>query len=288
MGQVTSFEKWHAQGVRSPHIKERRLAASTQCLMVEAFQPAGDYRGPPLHEMLVIQDKGRARAICDFGAGKFRSEPGAIGVVPSRSGVEMSVENANHVRMIGILPNTLRDWTETSGNVGDLAHNRATPSNSPFVHQLMDRIWDAAETGPATSLYFDAALTMLWAELLRLAQTPANVAAAGGLAPWQLRRCEDFLNTHASENIGLEQLASVVNLSPFHFARAFKRSTGLPPHRYQLKLRIERAKALLETTNLSVTEIAFEIGYESPQALARLFRRETGLRPSEYRRGRRF
>jgi AraC family transcriptional regulator len=106
----------------------------------------------------------------------------------------------------------------------------------------------------------------------------------GGLAPWQTRRCTEYLAEHASHDVGLEQLAALVGLSPFHFARAFKRSTGLPPHRYQLNLRIARAKELLETTDAPVTEIAFDVGYESSQALARLFRREVGLSPSDYRR----
>jgi len=288
MRQVTSFEKWHAEGPHSPYVKERRLASSTPCLIVETCQPAGDYRGPPLDEMLIIQDRARARAVCDFGAGRFQSEPGAIGVVPSRTASRISVETGNHVRLIGFLPRTLGDWTEYGGKVEDLGHIHATSLDSNFLHQLMDRIWDAAATfDTATSLYADTALTMLWAELLRLARTPAKASARGGLAPWQLRRCKDFLTAHTSENVGLEQLAAVAGLSPFHFARAFSRSTGLPPHRYQLMLRIDRAKLLLETTELPVTVVALDVGYESSQSLARLFRRETGLSPGEYRRERR-
>ncbi len=107
------------------------------------------------------------------------------------------------------------------------------------------------------------------------------------MAPWQVRRCIEYLTEHASENIGLEQLAALVGLSPFHFARAFKYSTGVPPHRYQLQVRIEKAKLLLEMTEAPVTEIAFDVGYESSQALARLFRREIGVSPSNYRRQRR-
>ncbi|NJS15771.1 MAG: helix-turn-helix transcriptional regulator, partial [Sphingopyxis sp.] len=78
--------------------------------------------------------------------------------------------------------------------------------------------------------------------------------------------------------------ASLAGLSPFHFARAFKQTIGVPPHRYQLNARIAKAKALLEVSDATVTTIAFEVGYESSQALARVFRREVGISPSNYRR----
>ena len=91
----------------------------------------------------------------------------------------------------------------------------------------------------------------------------------------------------ADVDLTLAQLASSVGLSPFHFCRAFKQSVGVAPHRYQMMLRAERARCLLEATDRCVTDIAFEAGYGSSQALARVFRREFGVSPSEYRATRR-
>ncbi len=88
----------------------------------------------------------------------------------------------------------------------------------------------------------------------------------------------------AGTDVPLATLAAEVGLSPFHFARAFKTSTGMPPHAWQRAQRIGLAKALLETSDLPVTEIAFEVGYESSQALARLFQRSVGVSPSQWRR----
>lgn len=112
-------------------------------------------------------------------------------------------------------------------------------------------------------------------------------AALGGLAPWQVRRCVEMVTADPSWEVRLSDLAAEVGLSTFHFARAFKQSVGMPPHAFQLRIRLERAKELLLATALPITQIALEVGYESSQALARLFRNEVGCSPTAYRRERR-
>ena len=89
------------------------------------------------------------------------------------------------------------------------------------------------------------------------------------------------------DHLTLDDLAQIVDVSPFHFARAFKLSTGETPHAYLRRLRCERAKTLLAGTVCSIGEIAAEVGYETPQAFARMFRAEVGASPGEYRRERR-
>ncbi len=70
-------------------------------------------------------------------------------------------------------------------------------------------------------------------------------------------------------------------------SRAFKTSTGVPPHRYLVQLRIKKARKLLETIDPPISEIAAQVGYDDPSYLARLFRREVGKTPAAYRRERR-
>ncbi|MGE5524597.1 MAG: helix-turn-helix domain-containing protein [Rhodospirillaceae bacterium] len=91
------------------------------------------------------------------------------------------------------------------------------------------------------------------------------------------------LEARWSENIPLTSLASAANLSPYHFARTFKQSTGLAPQEYHRQLRMSKAKELLVQTPLSITDIALRVGYSSSQAFSRFFRRDTGLTPHEYR-----
>ena len=75
-------------------------------------------------------------------------------------------------------------------------------------------------------------------------------------------------------------------MSEFHFNRMFKRTTGMPPSQYQIKLRIDAARRLLRETSKSVITIANDVGYTNPSHFAQLFRKETGVSPSNYRRER--
>ena len=89
---------------------------------------------------------------------------------------------------------------------------------------------------------------------------------------------------HLAKDLGLEDLAAVVDLSPQHFARAVCQSTGLPPHRWLTNQRIERARDLLATGNLPIAEIALDCGFADQSHLTTAFRKATGVTPGAYRR----
>ncbi|MFY9687914.1 MAG: helix-turn-helix domain-containing protein, partial [Pseudolabrys sp.] len=71
-------------------------------------------------------------------------------------------------------------------------------------------------------------------------------------------------------------------LNPYHFARVLKQALGIPPHRYHMNRRVERAKALL--VDRSVTEVALAVGYAQTSSFSSSFRRATGMSPSKFRR----
>ena len=100
---------------------------------------------------------------------------------------------------------------------------------------------------PATSLEMEGRALLLVDWLLRLHQSPRVGAASqtGGLSPRHLRRACDFMVEHLAEDICLDELAELTGLTGKHFARAFKQSTGLPPHQYLIMQRIEAAKRRL-------------------------------------------
>jgi transcriptional regulator GlxA family with amidase domain len=99
----------------------------------------------------------------------------------------------------------------------------------------------------------------------------------------RLLRARDRMDAASHEAWPVERLASVSGVSPAHFARSFRQAFGLPPHRYLLTRRIERAKALLRDTEMEITEIAFQTGWQSLGTFGRTFRDITGESPGELR-----
>jgi len=99
----------------------------------------------------------------------------------------------------------------------------------------------------------------------------------------RLLRAKDRIDAGSYEEWPVRRLARVSGVSEAHFARSFKDAFGVPPHRYLLTRRIERAKAMLRDTDLAITEIAFETGWNSLGTFGRTFRDITGESPGELR-----
>lgn len=109
-------------------------------------------------------------------------------------------------------------------------------------------------------------------------------AGGGRLSTKSLRRVTDYVEDTLEQSLTLDQLASEACLSPFHFARAFRRSTGLPPRRFVLARKMDRAKNRLLTTNVSVADIAASVGFENLHHFRRQFRAQFGVQPGDLRR----
>jgi AraC family transcriptional regulator len=104
-----------------------------------------------------------------------------------------------------------------------------------------------------------------------------------GLVDRRIRRAIEWMHAHMSRELPLEEIAAAAFLSPFHFARLFKKLTGASPHAYLATLRVSRAQALLAETDLSVSEVSARVGYSSPSHFTKAFRQATGLAPRAYR-----
>ncbi|UPG88157.1 AraC family transcriptional regulator [Luteibacter aegosomaticola] len=137
---------------------------------------------------------------------------------------------------------------------------------------------------PSVQLYGDGLIASLVASLMsphRPVATPK-----GALAQWQVRRITSHLHDRLPERVDLAELASLAGLSPAHFSRAFKLSTGLAPYQWQLDMRVRRAQELLETSKQTLDEVADACGFADGSHFARTFKRFSGCTPSEWRRRR--
>lgn len=156
----------------------------------------------------------------------------------------------------------------------------------PLLHEILKALTAELITpGEFGRLYAETLTLALVLDLIRHQDGSApRMPVKGGLAPWQLRRVQEMLADNIGEDVSLAELARAANLSISHFARAFRRSTGLPPHRYQLTLRVERAKQLLCRAELSLTDIALACGFRDHSHFSRAFRRLVGVSPGVWLR----
>jgi AraC family transcriptional regulator len=175
-------------------------------------------------------------------------------------------------------------------------HSDASPTAVSLAPRLFfenNMLWDTAvklaiamEDGCESERYCEALGVVVAHELLRMHVNlrRRRPPARGSLAVWQQRIVAAYIEEHLAEPIPLNVLAKLVHLSPYYFCRAFKQSFGIPPHRYHIKRRIERAKTLLAAPVSSVTDIALQLGFSETSSFSAAFRHTTGTTPTEYRR----
>jgi AraC family transcriptional regulator len=104
-----------------------------------------------------------------------------------------------------------------------------------------------------------------------------------GLVDRRIRRAVELMHAHLDRELPLEEIAAAAYVSPFHFARLFKKLMGASPHAYLATLRVERAQRLLAETDLSIAEVSARVGYSSPSHFTKAFRQSKGLTPRAFR-----
>jgi AraC-like DNA-binding protein len=176
-----------------------------------------------------------------------------------------------------------------------MSHADATVA-PPYLLELIGRAERAIEDDPAlTRRYLDQVRDLLSGGatdpmdrvlLPSAVQTAERAPAKGGLAAWQLRRVRDHVERHLDGSILIEDLAGVAKLSPGHFCRAFKASTGDTPHGYIVRQRIRRAQTLMLSTRDTLSQIACSCGMTDQAHLTRLFRKLVNDTPLAWRRAR--
>jgi AraC-like DNA-binding protein len=141
-------------------------------------------------------------------------------------------------------------------------------------------------SGPATSLFVESMLLTVHRHLLSqyVGKPFSQSLVRGRLAQWQEMRVKEYIEAHLDTGVSVLQLAAQCNLSPSHFSRAFKASTGITPHRWLVERRIARARQLLLRSQKTIAEIAHLCGFSDQSHLAREFRRREGVGLREWRR----
>ena len=145
----------------------------------------------------------------------------------------------------------------------------------------------ALTEGAPEPLYAEALTDALCHHLLHhyVERPTERRTESGKLSAACLREVDRFLADHLAGPVTVPMLANLAHCSPFHFSRLFRNTTGCSPYQYVLTYKAGRAKTWLRHSALSITEIAYQLGFSSTGHFDRFFRRQTGLNPGVYRRG---
>lgn len=155
----------------------------------------------------------------------------------------------------------------------------------PLIHAIALALKTEVENGGSSGrMYGETLATTLGVHLARKysGQTLRCREESRGLAKYQLRRAIEFIHDHLSEDISLHAIAGAVGMSPFHFSRLFKRSTGASPHQYLIQCRTERAKQMLLRSSESIADVALRLGFCDQSHMTTHFKRAFGVTPRAF------
>jgi len=237
--------------------------------------------------LLSLTDGCKGELITASGIGvRGTQTKGNVCVLPSGLEHQAALEgNSEHLALYldPSLITKAADEAQLSGSV-ELAE-RYTRHDNVINSVGMALLGELESEGLSGRLYAESLGIVLAVHLLRYyaISTPRPITFTGGLSATKLRQVTEFIGDNYSRDLKLAELAHVAGMSSFHFAREFKRTTGTTPHQYLIKFRIERAKALLATNDLPLTEVGLRSGFSHQSHFTRLFRRITGTTPHSYR-----
>ena len=215
---------------------------------------------------------------------RFRN--GDICLIPATAPALVRLHDASEIISLHLEPTFLR---QIAAEVVDPDRLELLPQfklNDPLIYQIGIALKANLKLESVCNrLYTESMATALSAHLLQhySTQKPKIKSYSDGLSQVQLRQVTEYIHQHSAQNHSLMVMAKIVQMSPYYFSRLFKQSTGFTPHQYLLKCRTDRAKQLLKTTNLSISDIAGQVGFVDQSHLNRHFKRHFGVSPSQFR-----
>jgi len=254
----------------------------------EVFIPASD-------EHCIVKNLGDA-FFANVYPGKRRFEgkvvAGEMAIIPAGSSWVCRTEGAEPPDMLLLYLRPL--FVRSAAGELNLSHNDIglTPQvgfkDKHICHVALSLLHELNEANVVGRLYADSLATGLAIQLVRRYSSLKDVHVGhGGMAPHKLRQAVALIDHHLSDEeegrVALRGVARAVSMSYFHFSRAFKQSMGMTATNYIAERRIERAKKMLEETELPISEIALRSGFSSQSHFTTAFRRLAGATPKAFR-----
>jgi AraC family transcriptional regulator len=212
---------------------------------------------------------------------QHRLAPGAVIFHPAGVPAQGRWDGPSEVINVVVDPAAVADAAADGGAVPVESRFEPDPVVAHLAQALVGELAGGRPGGP---LFADGVREALIGHLLgRYGSAPPRTAGPRRLAPGELQRVRERIHDDLRDDLRLADLAAAVPLSPYHFSRAFRATTGLTPHRYVMRCRAEEARALIARTPLDFGDVARRTGFADGAHLARQFRRHFGMTPGEFR-----
>ena len=214
---------------------------------------------------------------------KFDYGPGDLALCDRHVGEWVGLMNVSHLQL-GIADAALMACSD--GAYGEVELSPSRKFADPRLSAMVAAVDAEMVAGfPNGRLFLDSVEQAMAVALVNghaVRHRPVQIYR-GGLGSARLRRIKELVHAKLEDDLSLDEMAQSVGLSTAHFARMFRKSTGETPHRFVLRQRLERAKAMLRAPDARVLDVAVACGFKTQQHFAQVFRDVCGVSPTEYR-----
>ena len=210
---------------------------------------------------------------------------GSLDIVPEGTALGVYGYDETEFIMLALEPGFVHQIANESG-MSDSTLSRHLGIRDAQIEYIAYALKSELDAGcPSGRLFGDGLAVALAARLLGSYSPHVTDSHNGNvlMSGYTLRRVTDYIEDNLTKDLTLADIAGVAHMSPHYFSRAFRKSTGIPPHRYVIDRRIEKAKTLLSNNHLPLVEVGLSVGFPNQSHFTTLFHKRTGVTPKVYR-----
>lgn len=279
---------------QAPGCVHHRLGARERSIVLaHRNAPAHEFSNPgtPHLGVMVVPHYQLTQARFDLGTGwreHFCPEPQPVHVLPPNTAYRWAVNGPSTIVMLALPMSDVQSVCselDASDPMDKLWAVMDRGFVDPLVYELIMRLWAFTKSDRVCPpLLLQSHMTcMLHALLTRGGTTSAAMGHSAGLSKSKLKAVLEVMEARLDDDVGLDELAAVCAMTRYHFGRQFRQSTGYAPYQYLLRRRIEKARALLVSTDDGIGDIGLAVGFGDAGHFSRTFTRHVGLSPQRYR-----